>query len=62
MLGVHMPAVKVSQYRGCRMGYISSLFPSQRDKKKCVMWSRLCGKPEYQLNLSLSPSLCILKF
>ena len=38
-------------------------FPKpQQDKKKCVMWIRLCGWPEYKLNLSLSPYVCILKF
>ena len=38
-------------------------FPKpQRDKEKCVMWIRLCGRSEYQQNLSLLPSVCILSF
>ena len=42
--------------------YFIPLHKTQRDKKKCVMWIRLCCRPEYKLNLSLSPPVCILKF
>ena len=33
--------------------YVIAFPKSQQDEEKCIMWIRLCGRTEYQLNLSL---------